>query len=79
MFEEIKKEANQSMGKAIESLNTACSKIRAGRPNPSMLDHIDADYFDTKTPLKQLANITVTDAATTVSYTHLTLPTMLGG
>ena len=64
MFEEIKKEANQSMGKAIESLNTACSKIRAGRPNPSMLDHIDADYFDTKTPLKQLANITVTDAAT---------------
>ena len=64
MFEEIKKEANQSMGKAIYSLNNACSKIRAGRPNPSMLDHIDADYFDTKTPLKQLANITVTDAAT---------------
>ena len=64
MFEEIKKEANQSMIKAIESLNSACSKIRAGRPNPSMLDHVDADYFGTRTPLKQLANITVTDAAT---------------
>ena len=64
MFDDIKKEADQSMGKAIESLNTACSKIRAGRPNPSMLDNIEADYFDVKTPLKQLANITVSDAAT---------------
>ena len=64
MFDDIKKEADHSMGKAIESLNTACSKIRAGRPNPSMLDNIEADYFDVKTPLKQLANITVSDAAT---------------
>ena len=64
MFEDIKKEADLSMSKAIESLNSACSKIRAGRPNPSMLDHVEADYFDVKTPLKQLANITVTDAAT---------------
>ena len=43
MFEDIKKEADQSMNKAIDSLNSACSKIRAGRPNPSMLDHIEAD------------------------------------
>ena len=64
MIEKIKKEADHSMTKAIDSLNTSCAKIRAGRPNPSMLDHIEADYFNTKTPLKQLANITVTDAAT---------------
>ena len=64
MIDEIKKDAESSMGKTIDSLNTTCSKIRAGRPNPGMLDHIEADYFDTKTPLKQLANITVTDAST---------------
>ena len=29
-----------------------------------MLDQIEADYFDAKTPLKQLANITITDAST---------------
>ena len=64
MIDEIKKDAESSMGKTIDSLNSTCSKIRAGRPNPGMLDHIEADYFDTKTPLKQLANITVTDAST---------------
>ena len=29
-----------------------------------MLDQIEADYFNAKTPLKQLANITITDAST---------------
>ena len=64
MIDEIKKDAESSMGKTIDSLNSTCSKIRAGRPNPGMLDNIEADYFDTKTPLKQLANITITDAST---------------
>ena len=64
MIEEIKKEAELNMSKAIEALNNACGKIRAGRPNPGMLDQIEADYFDTRTPLKQLANITITDAST---------------
>ncbi len=64
MFEEIKQETRVLMGKTIDSLHSTLSKIRAGRPNPSMLDSIEADYFDVKTPLKQLANISVTDAAT---------------
>tara|TARA_B100000767_G_scaffold235626_1_gene229000 strand:+ start:2225 stop:2782 length:558 start_codon:yes stop_codon:yes gene_type:complete len=64
MIDDIKKDAEISMAKAIEALNNACGQIRAGRPNPSMLDQIEADYFDAKTPLKQLANITITDAST---------------
>ena len=64
MIDDIKKDAEVSMAKAIEALNNACGQIRAGRPNPSMLDQIEADYFDAKTPLKQLANITITDAST---------------
>ncbi len=66
MFEEIKQETKVLMGKTIDSLHSTLSKIRAGRPNPSMLDSIEADYFDVKTPLKQLANISVTDAADSV-------------
>ena len=64
MIEGIKQETEKLMGKAIDSLHSTLSKIRAGRPNPSMLDSIEADYFDVKTPLKQLANISVTDAST---------------
>ena len=64
MIEGIKQDMEKLMGKTIDSLHSTLSKIRAGRPNPSMLDSIEADYFDAKTPLKQLANISVTDAST---------------
>ena len=64
MFEEIKKETDNLMIKSIDSLHQSLGKIRAGRPNPSMLDQVEADYFDVKTPLKQLANISVTDGST---------------
>ena len=64
MFQEIKKDTDEHMNKAIDALHASLGKVRAGRPNPSMLDQIEADYFDTKTPLKQLANISITDAST---------------
>ena len=64
MIEVIKKDTESLMNKTIDSLHQTLSKIRAGRPNPSLLDSIEADYFDAKTPLKQLANISVTDATT---------------
>ena len=64
MFQEIKKDTDDHMNKAIDALLASLGKVRAGRPNPSMLDQIEADYFDAKTPLKQLANISVTDAST---------------
>ena len=64
MIEAIKQETEKLMSKTIDSLHITLSKIRAGRPNPSMLDGVEADYFDSKTPLKQLANISVTDAST---------------
>jgi ribosome recycling factor len=52
------------MDKSIENFKTTLSKIRAGRPNPSILDQVSVDYFGTNTPIKQLANITVSDAST---------------
>tara|TARA_B100001113_G_scaffold157365_2_gene128672 strand:- start:1114 stop:1671 length:558 start_codon:yes stop_codon:yes gene_type:complete len=64
MIEGIKKETEGLMSKTLETLKSSLSKIRAGRPNPSLLDTIEADYFEVKTPLKQLSNISVTDAST---------------
>jgi ribosome recycling factor len=52
------------MDKSIDSFKATLSKIRAGRPNPSILDQVSVDYFGTVTPIKQLANITVSDAST---------------
>ena len=64
MFDKIKSDTKSTMDKSIDSFQTALSKIRAGRPNPSILDQIVVDYFGSISPIKQLANITVSDAST---------------
>ena len=64
MFDTIKAETTSTMDKSIDSFKATLSKIRAGRPNPSILDQVVVDYFGSNTPIKQLANITVTDAST---------------
>ena len=43
-----------------ENLNT----VRAGRANPALLDKVQVEYYGTPTPLKALANISVTDPRT---------------
>ena len=64
MFDKIKSDTASTMDKSIESFQSVLSKIRAGRPNPSILDQIMVNYFDSNTPINQLANITVSDAST---------------
>jgi ribosome recycling factor len=56
--------AAQTMGKAIQHLETELVKIRAGKANPSMLDGINADYYGSPTAISQVANITALDART---------------
>lgn len=62
MLTDIKKDAKQRMGKSIESLKQAFSKIRTGRAHTSLLDHIKVDYYGNEVPLSQVANVTVADA-----------------
>ena len=64
MFDQIKTDTTSSMDKSIDNFKSVLSKIRAGRPNPSILDQVLVDYFGSNTPINQLANISVTDAST---------------
>ncbi len=52
------------MQKAIESLASEYSSIRAGRANPHILDKLKVEYYGTPTPMQQVANITVPEART---------------
>ncbi len=52
------------MAKAIESLMSEYSSIRAGRANPHILDKLRVDYYGVPTPMQQVANITVPEART---------------
>lgn len=54
----ITKEAEVKMKGAIDAIQKQFATIRTGRAHPSLVEAIKVDYYGTKTPLKQLANIT---------------------
>ncbi len=56
----------ESMEKSISHLESELTKIRAGKANPGMLENIQVDYYGTRTPLNQVANINTQDARTLV-------------
>ena len=62
MIEEIKQDAQDRMGKSIDSLKISLNKVRTGRAHASLLDNISVDYYGMETPLNQVGNITVPDA-----------------
>ncbi|WKX02531.1 ribosome recycling factor [Candidatus Mycoplasma mahonii] len=55
-------EAIEIMEKAVESYKSNLKKITVGRANPSLLDSIVIDYFDSPTPLSQIAAISIPDS-----------------
>lgn len=57
MLEEIYLDAEERMDKVISSLQRELATLRAGRATPALLDRIEVNYYDTVTPLKQLAGI----------------------
>lgn len=64
MINEILKDAGERMQKSVESLKNELTKIRTGRAHPSILDHINVDYYGSQVPLSQVSNITAEDART---------------
>jgi ribosome recycling factor len=64
MIDDIKKDANERMGKSVEALRHELAKIRTGRAHPSLLDHIKVSYYGSEVPVNQVANVAVEDART---------------
>tara|TARA_X000000368_G_scaffold411466_1_gene396357 strand:+ start:4423 stop:4974 length:552 start_codon:yes stop_codon:yes gene_type:complete len=61
MEEEIISEVESNMKLSITHLIDTFSKIRTGRANPSLVSNINVEYYDTQTPLQQLATINIPD------------------
>lgn len=64
MINELKKDAEDRMKKAVEVLGHNFNKIRTGRAHPSILDTVRVSYYGSDMPLSQVANIGVEDART---------------
>ena len=59
MIKDILKEAEGRMKGAIQSLERDLAVIRTGRASPALVEKLSVSYYDTPTPLMQLASISV--------------------
>ena len=62
LIDELLADAKSRMHKSVESTRGELATVRTGRASPHLLDRIVVDYYDTQTPLRQLANIATTEA-----------------
>lgn len=62
LIDELLKDAEDRMGKSVESSRNELATVRTGRASPHLLDRIVVDYYGAQTPLKQLANVAASDA-----------------
>ena len=59
-------DTKEQMDKCLEHLELELVKVRAGKASPTMLEGIFVDYYGTRTPLNQVANINTGDARTLI-------------
>ena len=61
-MDDVKSKAHDKMVKSVASLNDEFNTIRTGRASASLFDKIRVDYYGQKTPLSQVATISVPEA-----------------
>lgn len=60
----ILESTEENMQQAIKHLEKQLLNIRAGKASPAMLGSVMVDYYGSRTPLNQVANINTPDART---------------
>jgi len=59
-------QAKEQMENAVSHLEAELVKVRAGKASPALLEGILVDYYGSRTPLNQVANVNTADARTLV-------------
>lgn len=62
LYDQIKKDTEAGMKKAVESFEKRISTTKAGRATESILDGITFSYYGTETPINQAATISIPEA-----------------
>src|SRR6266540_3875049 len=55
-------DATERMDKSVEATRNEFGTVRTGRASPHLLDRVEVDYYGTTTPLRQLANVSASEA-----------------
>jgi ribosome recycling factor len=62
LLDELLEDAGERMQKSVDSTRNEFATVRTGRASPHLLDRVAVEYYGTKTPLRQLANISASEA-----------------
>ncbi len=62
MIDELLQDAGERMAKSVASTRNEFATVRTGRASPHLLDRIEVDYYGARTPLRQLSNISASEA-----------------
>jgi ribosome recycling factor len=62
LIDELLADAGERMQKSVEATRSEFATVRTGRASPHLLDRIEVDYYGARTPLRQLANISASEA-----------------
>ena len=61
---EIKTTMEGKMDQSIAAFKNNLTKVRTGRANPALLDHLQVDYYGSLMPINQVANVSLMDSRT---------------
>lgn len=64
MYKEIINEKKDRFEKTIDFLQEEMGKLRTGRASTSLVENLMVDYYGTKSPMKQVASITIPEPRT---------------
>ena len=64
MLEDVKKDAAARMKKSIEAVRDELRRLRTGRAQTSLLEHVTVEYYGSEVPINQVATVSVEDART---------------
>ncbi|MBN2326126.1 MAG: ribosome recycling factor [Candidatus Omnitrophica bacterium] len=62
MLDDFFEEAELEMEEALDSIRRELAQLRTGRATPALVDGILIEAYGAKTPLKQMANISIPEA-----------------
>src|SRR6476659_3566709 len=60
--DELLADARARMAKSAEACKHELATVRTGRASPHLLDRVVVDYYGAETPIKQLAQVSASDA-----------------
>lgn len=62
MVKELIQSGREKFEQALEHFADEAAKIRSGRANPALIEGVMVDYYGTRTPIRQIANVTIPEA-----------------